>query len=129
MHKEMSMRKLEQVLAKYSSHPDFLGINLVDPNQRGAVDDTPLHIASRKGELEDVQALLASGADLDISGDLGYTPLHCAAMCGKVDVIKQLLLNGANLELTNEFNQTPLNIAELGGHKEIVEILSSWKPT
>ncbi|HET7832320.1 MAG TPA: ankyrin repeat domain-containing protein [Gallionella sp.] len=120
----MKKQTLKDVLKKYSSHPEFLGLDLVDPNQRGAVDDTPLHIASRKGELEDIQVLLDSGADINISGDLGNTPLHQAAMCGKVEVVKKLLSCGANSDLKNEFGQTPLKVAELGKHNKVVELLA-----
>lgn len=57
------MKKLIDVLQKYKDHPEFLGIDLIDANQPGAVDDTSLHIASRMGELEDVEVFLANGAN------------------------------------------------------------------
>lgn len=114
---------LDDVLKKYKTHPEFLGMDLVDPNQRGAVDDTPLHIAARKGELEDVVVLLNSGAEIDIAGDLGNTALHQAAMSGKVEVIKTLLMNGADPLIKNEFGQTALNVAELGKHAMVVDVL------
>jgi ankyrin repeat protein len=118
------MMSLKDVLQKYSDHPEFLGIDLVDVNQRGAVDDSPLHIASRKGEIEDIEVLLSNGADINLAGDLGNTPLHQAAMTGKTEAIKKLLSHGANSRLTNEFGQTALKVAELGKHKKAIEILS-----
>ncbi len=122
------MVTLEDVLKKYSTHPEFLGMELTEPNQRGAVDDTPLHIAARKGELDDVEVLLQNGADVDIAGDLGNTPLHYAAMSGKIEMVKKLLACGASLLLVNEFGQTALEVAELGGHNNVAEVLRSQKP-
>lgn len=117
------MKKLTDVLQKYKDHPEFLGIDLVDANQPGALDDTPLHIASRMGEAEDVEALLANGAKVNIAGDLGNTPLHQAAMNGNCNIIRILLKSGANPKLTNEFDQTPLKVAELGDHDDAANLL------
>ena len=119
----MPISQLEAVLVKYSSHPDFLGVELTNPNQKGAVDDTPLHIAARKGEIEDVEILLVHGAAINASGDLGNTALHYAAMTGKIDVVSKLLQRGASPNIKNEFGQTPEKIAELGRHKQVVEII------
>lgn len=117
------MNKLDEVLKKISRHPDFLGLELTGPNDRGAIDDTPLHIVCRKGDLDDVKTLVSSGANVNIVGDLGNTPLHFAAMSGHKEIVIYLLKQGANPKALNEFSQTPLKVAELGGKSEIVEIL------
>lgn len=70
----MSIKNVNEILLKYKDHPEFLGVELIDVNQRGAVDDTLLHIAARMGEVEDVEILIANGADVNIVGDLGNTP-------------------------------------------------------
>ena len=119
----MSVKTLHDVLDKYRTHPEFLGIELTDANQAGAVDDTPLHIASRNGELEDIEILVAHGADVNASGDLGNSPLHQAAMAGQASAVKKLLELGANTTLENEFSQTALTVAQLGNHNEVVELL------
>ncbi len=119
------MATLKDVLKKYSTHPDFLRMELTEPNQRGAVDDTPLHIAARKGALDDVEVLLQNGAAIDIAGDLGNTPLHYAAMSGKTEAVNKLLACGANPRLANEFGQTALEVADLGGHDKVAEVLKN----
>lgn len=119
----MSIKNVTEILLKYKDHPEFLGIELIDVNQRGAVDDTPLHIAARMGEVEDVEILIANGADVNIVGDLGNTPLHQAAMNGKCNVIKVLIKSGADLLLKNEFDQTPFKVAELGNHNDAARLL------
>ena len=114
---------LKDILKKYANHPDFLGIDLVDPNQKGAIDDAPLHIAVRRGSEEDVLELLNHGADINMKGDLGNTPLHFAAMVGRAKIVKLLLKKGANPKLLNEFSETPLKVSQLGDKKEVEEIL------
>ena len=89
------------------------------------MDDTLLHLAARTGALEDIEALVSSGALVDVAGDLGNTPLHQAAMRGQLGSVRALIKLGANGTKKNEFGQTPLDVAELGGHREIAQILKS----
>ena len=65
---------LQAVVERYGAHPQFLGIDITDPNQRGALDDTMLHVAASRGAVDDIEVLVGYGADPDASGDLGYTP-------------------------------------------------------
>lgn len=117
------MDKLKEVLAKYRHHPDFLGEELSRADQRGAMDDTPLHISARKGEVDDIGVLVSCGADINSKGDLGFTPLHYAAMAGQTAAVNRLLELGADPLVENEFSQTPWRVAALGKHWEIATIL------
>lgn len=119
----MAEDKLVAVIDKYRSHPEFLGLDITDVNQPGAVDDTMLHIAAQKGAIEDVEVLVAAGASVDIPGDLGYTPLHAAAMGGHLSSVRKLLELGANPLVVNEFGETPARVAEQLGFAEIVAVL------
>lgn len=126
MREEMPLKKrLDSVIDRYKNHPEFIGIDIADPNQAGAVDDTLLHIAARKGDLEAIDVLIASGAQINIRGDLGNTPLHQAAMRGQVESVKKLLSLGADLSVKNEYDQTALDVAMIGGHQSVVEILKA----
>jgi uncharacterized protein len=116
--------KLAAIIDKYRSHPEFLGIDVNDVNQPGAVDDTLLHLAARTGAIEDIETLVAFGANVDAVGDLGNTPLHQAAMTGQIASVKALLRLGARASGKNEFGQTAAEVAELGGHREIARILA-----
>lgn len=109
----MKDKVLKKLLDKYKDHPDFLGMSLDTPNDKGAVDDTPLHIASRKGCVEDVVLFIKYGADINQKGDLDNTPLHFAAMINNLEAVKILLNNGAIKNIRNEFDQTPLEVAKL----------------
>jgi uncharacterized protein len=120
-------KKLSAVIKKYQTHPEFLGIDITDPNQPGAVDDTLLHLAARKGDIESIQSLIECGAQVDSIGDLGNTPLHQAAMMDQLDSVKKLLAMGANPNIQNEFGQTVLDVAELGDKHNIVNFLDKNK--
>ncbi|WP_157375203.1 ankyrin repeat domain-containing protein [Burkholderia ubonensis] len=122
-----SKEQLKSVFEKYKTHPEFLGLELTDPNQRGAVDDTLLHLAARKGAVDDMKVLIESGADVNIVGDLGNTPLHQAAMMRQVESVKFLLKCGAKKQLKNEFDQTPLDVAEISKNAEIIRLLKTGK--
>jgi uncharacterized protein len=115
--------KLAAVIEKYRSHPEFLGIDMVDPSQPGAVDDPLLHLAARTGAVEDIEVLVSYGARVNVVGDLGNTPLHQAAMSGREDSVRRLLQLAADLNLQNEFNQIALQVAALGGHEQVVGVL------
>lgn len=111
--------EIDELLEWYRNHPEFLGIQLVDPNQRGAMGDGPLHIAARAKPAADVQALIDAGADVNLPGDMGNTPLHYAAMSGRIDVVELLINAGAMIAATNELGQTALRVAQLG-QKDLV---------
>ncbi|MBY8610631.1 ankyrin repeat domain-containing protein [Burkholderia arboris] len=122
-----SAERLKAVFGRYVTHPEFLGLELSDPNQRGAVDDTVLHLAARTGAIEDMKVLIDAGGDVNIAGDLGNTPLHQAAMMNQFDSVKFLLKCGAKKHLRNEFDQTPLEVAELNKNAEIIRLLKTLR--
>lgn len=118
------MSKLSELIKKYSNHPDFLGSDILDVNQKGAIDDTMLHISSRRNLTDEILILLASGANIDIQGDLGYTPLQYACMQGNTEAVKILLEYSANTKIKNEFGQTAIDIARLSKKKNSELIIS-----
>jgi uncharacterized protein len=126
VHKQVPL-KLSEVLDKYRGHPQFLGIELVDPNQRGALDDTVLHVAAATRALADIDVLVSSGAEVNAIGDLGYTPLHQAAMRGHADTVKRLLDLGADPTIRNEFGEDAIQVAEIGDHPEVAQMLKTHR--
>lgn len=63
---------------------------------------TPLHIAARLGNVDNVTLLLQHGASPDaVTKDL-YTPLHIAAKEGHEEVASVLLEHGASHGLTTK---------------------------
>lgn len=84
-----------------------------------------LHKAVIEGNLDDVQALLASSADVEArkSGIEGWTSLHLATINEKTAVIRALLAAGAKVDMIDYYGLTSLQIAAERGHLNIVSIL------
>ena len=87
----MTMATLEDVLSKYRSHPEFLRIDLTRPDQKGAVDDTPLHVAALTGNVPAILKLLELGANPGLRNEFLETPLRIAQTGGKSDAIAALI--------------------------------------
>ena len=85
--------------------------------------DTPLHSAASNGEVSEVKALLAKGAEVDAKTKYGSTPLHLAAWKGHLDVVKELLAKGAEVNAKNKYGETPLYKAAENGHLDVVKEL------
>jgi ankyrin repeat protein len=69
-----------------------------------------LHFAAQQGDLDEVRALVAKGADVNAFDDLGMTPLHHAAKEERLEVARFLLEHGANVNAHHEasIGNTPL---------------------
>jgi len=109
-----------EVLRRYNEEqlPSFLDIQLVAVNQIARFDERPLHVASARGDIEEIAALVEAGADVDASGDFGN-----AVGQGHLEAIGFLLDHGASLSIRNEFGDTPLDVARLKARADIVELL------
>ena len=82
--------------------------------ERYAHGDTALHHAARNGDLEIVEQLVDSGADVNVTSDHDHFPLYCAAGHGHVETTQYLVEHGANLQ------------ARLGDGKTVVEWLKQY---
>lgn len=122
--KKAKKLKIKNLIDRYKEHAEFLGMELLDINQPGSVDDTMLHIAARKGNIEDIYFLISVGANINAIGDLGNTPLHQAAMRGALDSVKVLLELNANPLIKNEFGQTAADVARIGKYLSIYELIN-----
>lgn len=74
-----------------------------------------LHQAAGAGDLQKVQELLESGADVNEQDDRGRTPLHFAVDSDNPEMIRLLLNNGADPSLTDNSSCTPLDHADKNG--------------
>ena len=82
--------------------------------ERYARGDTALHHATRNGDLEIVEQLVGSDADVNVTSDHGHFPLYCAAGHGHVETTRYLVEHGANLQ------------ARLSDGKTVVEWLKQY---
>jgi ankyrin repeat protein len=79
--------------------------------------------------MEEIEALVAGGADVNAIGDMGSTPLHEAVETGHTAAVKFLVEHGSRTDVRNAFGRTPLDIAEIDGHSEIVTLLADGGKT
>ena len=79
--------------------------------------------ASIRGDLDEVRALLAAGADPNTANWYGETSLHTAALYGYEAIVPLLLAAGADPNAANQYGSTPLHHAATIGYKTIVQLL------
>ena len=84
-----------------------------------------IHKAARKGDLAEVHALIAEGADLSELDKAVGTALHWAAARGHVDVARALIEAGADPSQESHGPDllTPLHLASAGGHVSVAQLL------
>lgn len=118
-----------EVLQRYKEEdlPAFCEIPLDNVNQVGNFGERPLHVASSRGKLEEIAALVEAGAEVNAPGDLGNTPLHEAVSQGNLEAVQFLLDHGASPNVQNEFGETPLDQARATKRDDIIEALQSPK--
>lgn len=66
--------------------------------------------AAIKGDVQKVDALLQSGADIDTKDIVNCRPLHHAAQWGRIDVVKLLIEKGAEVNAKDIGGGTALHI-------------------
>jgi ankyrin repeat protein len=72
----------------------------------------PFREEAVRNPLEAVQALLAAGANPNVTAPDGSTPLHQAVQARQVPIVRALVGAGAKLDAVNKDNLTPLQLAE-----------------
>lgn len=115
------------VLSRYMEEdlPEFLGVKLIDVNQKGLHGSTPLSVAATRGDVEEVRALLEGGADPNGRGEHGVTPLHDAVGQEHVEVARLLIRKGARIDIAADFGGTPKDWAVKSKNPLIIGLFSS----
>lgn len=85
--------------------------------------ETPLHVASWKGNIDIMNLLIERGADIDKPDDGRETPLHTASRWGRERAVRLLLKEKAKTDRTNNDGETPLHVASRRGHESVVAVL------
>lgn len=72
---------------------------------------TPLLMALQMGAVNKAQTLLAQGAHLDATGNVGATALHYAVFSGQPEAVAWVLQQGADVDRPDDFGYTALMTA------------------
>ncbi|KAH7857261.1 hypothetical protein Vadar_010659 [Vaccinium darrowii] len=93
-------------------------------------NDTPLHLAALRGNLDFTKALLSQKPELAIELDsLRCSPLHLASAGGHVEVVQELLrVNTDVCVARDQDGRIPLHLAAMKGRVEIIQELLEAKP-
>ena len=80
--------------------------------------------AVRRGSIDELQRLLASGADIDARDGHGQTALMLAAAEGHGHIVGWLVERGAALDRTAKYGLSALMLAVVRGHVDVVRKLA-----
>ncbi|MCY4136751.1 MAG: ankyrin repeat domain-containing protein [Rhodobacteraceae bacterium] len=86
---------------------------------------TPSHLAALGNAVDALERLVAKGASIHATNDVGRTPLHLAAWRNAVDALEWLVGNGAIINGTDDYGATPLHGAALGNAVDALEWLGT----
>ena len=87
---------------------------------------TVLHIASKENnELEIIDLLVKSGANVNAQDAEGFTPLHMAAIHGNLKIVKKLVDLEADVNIVTTDGKNAAELAHLNEELEIEEYLES----
>jgi ankyrin repeat protein len=79
--------------------------------------------AAESGNVQEVDRLLAAGADVNARDSQGETPLFYASFSGSKEVAELLLAHGADINAPDREGLTPLHAAAYQGRREVVGLL------
>ncbi|CAH0056230.1 unnamed protein product [Clonostachys solani] len=83
--------------------------------------ETPLHIASRSGQIDMVRLLLEKGANVNAIIDRVETAFYIASSQGDLELARLLHAHGADISIGH-----PLHVAAYAGHLDFAKLLVSW---
>ncbi len=86
---------------------------------------TALHRAAQKGNIEMVEFLIASGADMNAKDDNGRTPLIYALDFNNFDIANLLIEKGANVKIADNRGLVALHWAAGLGKEDLAKVLLS----
>jgi ankyrin repeat protein len=92
-------------------------------NREAAKEGAVLVDACMRGDLNNVEALLAKGADINAKGRFGDIPLVAASQAGRREIVEMLLAKGAEVNAPSQRGRTALMAASGMGKRDIVKIL------
>ena len=119
----LSINYRDQICSKEILKCDNLQINLANDAQ-----ETPLHLAAKKGHIDIVDKLLNMRPDHNAVDSSGNTVLHLAAAGGYLDCCKKILRDNVDkINAGNNDENTPLHLAAKKGKSNIIACLQEYQ--
>jgi ankyrin repeat protein len=82
--------------------------------------------ATERGDIEQMQGLLAQRVEVNARNPQGWTSLHVAAAGGDIAVVELLLRHGADVNAQSHVGATPLdNAITYSQHRAVVALLEA----
>ncbi len=79
-----------------------------------------IHAAAATGDVDDMNAFVKAGVDIDRINYRGVTPLYVASAMNQLEVARILIAAKANVNAENKYGSTPLSIS---AHPEMKKLL------
>ncbi len=95
----------------------------VAPRAAEAAAYTGLHAAAHKGDVTQLQRLVASGASLNATDAHGRTPLHVATFARQREAVRALANAGADLNRLDSDRYDAVTIASVADDEETLKVL------
>lgn len=84
------------------------------------IEQTPLHVAATKGDVNEIKKLLKAGWNVNQEDHRSAMPIHIASMFGHLEAVQVLVQHGADLKDKSYEGQTALHLAVLNYHVDVV---------
>ena len=92
------------------------------PSQADIASYTGLHLAAHEGRVEEINSLIATGANLNARDRAGRTPAHVAAFASHDDAVAALAKGGADMNALENRVYDVLTIAAVANDPELVSL-------
>ncbi|XP_076043693.1 transient receptor potential cation channel subfamily A member 1-like [Oratosquilla oratoria] len=97
-------------------------------NDQDVLGCSPMHYASKRGQIRSLDSLIQLGASVRTKNNRNESPLHFAAKYGRYNTIHKLIESVQGFLILNESDdegKTALHIASEEGHNRVVTLLLS----
>jgi ankyrin repeat protein len=103
-------------------------ITIDSTTEQNKIDDTPLHTASWKNNIELMKKLIQEGTDVNVQDSLKETPLFSTVRLHDkmLEATKLLLMHGASVSVKNINGDTSLHDAVSCNSPECVKLLIAY---
>ena len=116
-----AIRSISRLIGKLAQKLRFLALAAALAFLSLNLSATPLHDAAKNGNVDEVNRLIAAGADVNAKEDeFGATPLHFAS---RDYITEALLAAGADVNAKDNNGHTPLHLASFNSLNDIAAVL------